>query len=615
MTIDERISSELRRHVPEVDENLAWERIQSTAPVRHRVLARSLPIAVAALGVVFLGFALVRTFPWDPAPVAALQSPFRGTWVTTDADESTPTMVVQVSTDGVIEIVVLDDLASVCSGAASTMTGTGRLEGDNVLVILAPVLTCDDGTELQPSSGTPLEELREPTFTHDSESDTLTDNLGSRWSREVAEIPTISEMWPQSSLEEVQEAQELADIGDPDYVWQVDPEIANGNSPEAEIVTRFIHEELGWEEFIFNPHVGWDAPDSNLNFIRCAPGGTNPVYPDDEYAGRCAPTIDELQYETVIIDLAQPIRSEGSGIWVVSEWRMGPPFSQRAPSTDEVTALMEDFLQARIDGEGAEQYVDVFDGELPLLNATSSGAPYERFEIERLRGPEWPYGETEFKARMFAGDTVVEQRFSTPGDGRLGIEYFARGNAAASTTENGQPLPVPYDIFDDGVITLHAPWPWRLPWGSDWGLLIDHDTTFDHIQLLRDPVPVGTGCNAAGPALADAQALAESIRSDPDLVATAPVAVSLGGAEALWMDVETARAGGCDYAMVENFADEDRAWIHLAPGNRLRLYLLDLPEGLPTRVLAMAVIAPEERFEAVLETAEPILESIEFHTD
>jgi hypothetical protein len=44
----------------------------------------------------------------------------------------------------------------------------------------------------------------------------------------------------------------------------------------------------------------------------------------------------------------------------------------------------------------------------------------------------------------------------------------------------------------------------------------------------------------------------------------------------------------------------------------MRLYLLDLPEGVSTRILAIALIAPEERFESVVDAATPILESIEF---
>ena len=114
-----------------------------------------------------------------------------GTWVTSDADGSTLTMTVQVSSEGVVEIMVEDDLASVCSGAPSTMTGTGRLEGETQLVIPAPVLTCDDGSQPEALSGPPLEEqLQNLRFTYDAEGDTLTDDLGSSWSREGAEDPS-----------------------------------------------------------------------------------------------------------------------------------------------------------------------------------------------------------------------------------------------------------------------------------------------------------------------------------------------------------------------------------------------------------------------------------------
>jgi hypothetical protein len=627
MTIDERISSELRRHAPEVDEQAAWERLQSAAPVRHRVWARRLvPITVAGLGVLVLGLTLLLNFSWDPAPIAALQSPFRGIWFSTDDDGSAVTMTVDVSSDGVFEITALDDRASVCSGAPSTMTGTGRLEGETQLVIPAPVLTCDDGTEPQALDGGSLEDiLRDLTFTHVSENATLTDSLGSRWTREAAEEPdpdpTPPEgMWPQSSLEEVEQAQELADSGDPDYTWQVAPEIADGNNPnDWEIVTRFITEVLGWEHFLFNPHIGWDEASANLHYMRCATGETNPIYPDDEYAGRCAPTIDERQYETVIVDLAQPVRSDPTGLWVVSGWTMGAPFSQMVPPTDEAHALVEDFLQARIEGEGAEKYF--VPGEevretSALLYETSAGVPYDRFEFEQVGDPQWPFGSMEFKARLFAGDTVVEQIFSTPYDGRLGLEYHSLGDVAP-TTENGQPLAVPYDFFD-GEMTMLAPHPWRIPWMNYWGLMVDQGVTHDRIQLLTNPVPVGTGCEV-GAAAADAETLAGIIRADPDLETTEPVAVSLGEADGISMDVVAASgASVCDYwpapLLLSSTTEQLPASMELPPGTWVRLYLLDLPEGLSARILAIAVLAPETRFESVMEAAAPILDSLEFHT-
>ena len=58
----------------------------------------------------------------------------------------------------------------------------------------------------------------------------------------------------------------------------------------------------------------------------------------------------------------------------------------------------------------------------------------------------------------------------------------------------------------------------------------------------------------------------------------------------------------------------ERAPFFAAPfvGDRARLYLLDLPGG-SARVLAIAVITDVDSFETVLESAAPIVDSIEFH--
>ena len=231
-----------------------------------------------------------------PTP-ATPESPFLGTWVTLDCDGSTPTMTIRGAGDNSVEMLVHDDYASVCSGAPSTMTGTGRLEGTTTMIVPSPVLTCDDGSGPEALSGPPLEEqLRDLTFVHDPESDTLTDNLGSYWNREGAEDPSpeptqstvpapgpetiATGMWPQTNLEEVQEAQELADAGDPDYTWQLDAALAaNGEPWGAEIFARFIEEELGWEEFsVGNPgYASGEGVYEEVVFIRCAPGETNPL--------------------------------------------------------------------------------------------------------------------------------------------------------------------------------------------------------------------------------------------------------------------------------------------------------------------------------------------------
>jgi hypothetical protein len=44
----------------------------------------------------------------------------------------------------------------------------------------------------------------------------------------------------------------------------------------------------------------------------------------------------------------------------------------------------------------------------------------------------------------------------------------------------------------------------------------------------------------------------------------------------------------------------------------MRLYLIDMPEGSSMRILAIAIVAPEARFDAVIEAATPVMDSIEF---
>jgi len=577
------------------------------------------PLAATLLLVAALGTALAVGSGILRLPLVN-DSPFHGIWVSTsDNDGGIQTMYVRVSAGGGVEITVHDNVAAACSGTRSAMTGTGRIEGGTQLVIPAPVYTCDDGSEPRALSGPPLEEqLRNLTFVHDPENDVLTVRTGSVWRRPGA--PDPSSAWPQTSLEEVREAQRLADAGDPAYTWQVDPEM-EANVPNVQIVERFLREELGWEQFLFNPWVGWDETFSNLTYIRCASGGTNPLYPNDEWGGGCAPTIDDLRYETVQIDLAQPARQGPSGIWVVTRWATISPFEQVVPPVAEAETLLEDFLQARIEGESAEEHVDLGRddhvlGGLPLLYATSTGAPYERYEFERAAGPHWPFGSMEFKVRLFAegGETAVEQRFLINNEtGRLRLGYRDGGDTAP-TTENGQAVPVTY-LFLDGEVTGAAAWPWEETWFNTWGLLLGGSLE-ERLELIGDPWPVETGCGP-GPAPANAEALARTIRSDPDLEATAPVAVRVGGIEALEMDVVAAPGASVCEAVPAPMvlkADKDESYHGLAAerGSRIRLYLLDLPEGSSIRILAIAIVAPEARFERVMEAAAPVLDSLEF---
>jgi hypothetical protein len=359
---------------------------------------------------------------------------------------------------------------------------------------------------------------------------------------------------------------------------------------------------------------------SRVDFIRCAPGRTNPVYPNDPSGGGCAPTLDEFRYKTVRIEMAQPGRQGATGIWVVTRWEMIEPFEQVVPPSEaETTALLEAFLQARIDGEGAGEYVDtqaLGGKKIPFLYATPIGASYERSEFEVVEGPLWPNGRTRFKVRLFAedGQTVVEQFFQMDHVDR-GLWYEDQtggsdGSDGPGTTVNGQVVPVPYSLFD-GEVTLHMTYPWRAmplddPDDESSRFSLWNDETEGALKLLG-PGPVMNGCQQ-GQAPADAQALARAIRSNPDLEATAPVAVSVGGIPALQMDVTTA------LSICPSDALPKVAEVALDSQLRIRLYLLDLPQGSSARILAIAFIAQKESFERVVESAAPIVDSIEFHT-
>ncbi len=629
-------------------------------PARRR-LAATIALGAAAAAVLAVALTAVIRIEDEhdladvPPPTLAAttvttgpqSTPFEGTWVSTDADGSSPTM--EIARSGIdFEVVVRDDPASVCSGAPSTMTGTGRLDANGALVIPQPVLTCDDGRTPEALDGSSLEELlRDLTFLHDPQNYTLTDNLGSVWARVGGEgaspaPPASGGMWPQSSADEVSEAQELADAGDPAHTWQVDPQLASEegwghlNDPGAEIVERFLREELGWEEFVFDVFQeyvrdvgdGADGVHRGVTFLRCAPGAANPLYSagaDQLPGARCAPTIDELRYETVSVDLSQPDRLGPDGIWVVSGWRITEPFMQADPSVleAEATAHLENFLQARIDGEGAEGYIL---SEVPLLYATTAGARYERFEVDRVSEPRWPYGGMDFTVRLFAdgGETVVEQPISLEHDGfvesdglppRATLSYW--NNYPRETTENGQPVPVPYEFLDgdeflDGAVTVSAAAPWLRSLHFEAALALD-DQALERVALAVDSLQVS--CRPI-PAAADAAALAANLQADPDLVATAAVEVTIGGIAGLQMDLTLAAgASACPEDRLGSEPDpEDRirgTGFPLELGSRMRLHLLDLPEGSGTPILAIAVVAPDARFEAVVDAATPIIESIE----
>ena len=613
----------------------------------RRIRAGVLGVAVVVLAAI--GF--VRVLGSERTPASDPRSPFLGTWAGFDY-RGPQTMTIRVSDEGAVRIVVHDDgfvggtvAGDVCSGAPLTITGIGRFQGTTELVVPSPALACDDGSDLEAFSPPVEETLRNLTFVHHPESGAITDNLGVLWEREGAVRTVSGGMWPQSSLEEVRQAQELADAGDPRYTWQVVGPGPITDARQTEFITRFLQEELGWEEFDVSAFPGLYAgvPQDGLwemLAVRCAPGQTNPLYPQDPEGRECAPTIDEYRYETVMINAEAPVRMDDpSAIWVVTKWAVLQPTDVRVtgtnyrddsgavfrrqvqqvvpPSDADSTALVEAFLQARVDGEGAEEYLAPAASQVDLLYATTSGDPYERSEFEPVRGPVWPGGWREFKVRLFAegGSTVVEQSFLVERDeeGRLVLVYAALDPfEEVLTTENGGALAEPYE-FLDGEVTFAAAHPWEYSFagwhfGPSFETLLLENKYEQRFQVHADPRAVETGCRK-GRAPADAEALAEGIRSDPDLEATAPESVVVGGTPALRMDVVAAPgASVCDIVPAPMVLSD----IDLERGERMRLYLLDLPGG-PGRILAIAISAPEASFEQVVDAAGPIVDSFQFH--
>lgn len=121
----------------------------------------------------------------DPSAGDDQPPPFVGTWTNDlDADGGHQTMDVAALPDDEYRVTVRDDLASVCAGAPSTMTGVAQTRGPYLYVIDQPEFVCDDGSEPAALSGRPLEEqLQNLAFVHDPDLDEVRDSLGGVWTR------------------------------------------------------------------------------------------------------------------------------------------------------------------------------------------------------------------------------------------------------------------------------------------------------------------------------------------------------------------------------------------------------------------------------------------------
>lgn len=561
----------------------------------------------------------------SPEPTVAPATPadtFVGVWRPADPDDVSTMEIFIFGTNHFSLALRGEVAAAACGGGVPELVGTTESATSTSLVA---EMTCQDDTGVSIDENPMSVALDFDTATGD-----IVDSNGVVWQRQVE--PVRTPVWPQSTIEEVRVAQDRADAGDPDATWQLDPNLVDpsvAGEPGGKIVDRFLREVLGWDAYlrVSSEPDGPDGTFVDLNdrlYLRCEPGRTNPLYPpgpSPQLGEECAPTIDDLHYETVSVDLTQPVRKGPDGIWVVAQWNPAAPFEQTDPAVVEAAARagLDAFLATRVAGQGAERLVQLVGDveDVPLLYATSAGAPYERYEIEPAEPPRWPdANHWAFQARLFAdGDaTVIEQEFVWS-DGQVAMWDDA-------TIENGQPLVVASYTSPDGEVTISPPSTWDvwLPGAGDDGLDpvwfgMAKPNTADWPPLgsqsigLVDPVAYDWWCGERT-LPTGAAAIAQAVAADPNFETTDLVPARLGGLDALTLDV-TLAPGGAPCPRGEIIIAR---WIHeLRPGLRQRLYLVDLPDGMPVQTLAITLTAPEERFEEYIAETASIIESIELN--
>jgi hypothetical protein len=125
------------------------------------------------LGLLTIGVAASTVLGAPPATAA--QGPLAGTWTSTDTDGSNQTLTITGSGRRAYAVTYFDDAAtSLCDGAPAMVTGSGRVDGDDLFTRGAA--TCLPG-------GNRLRGVITIDYTYDAASDTLTDAFGIVWSR------------------------------------------------------------------------------------------------------------------------------------------------------------------------------------------------------------------------------------------------------------------------------------------------------------------------------------------------------------------------------------------------------------------------------------------------
>jgi len=150
---------------------------------------------------------------------------------------------------------------------------------------------------------------------------------------------------------------------------------------------------------------------------------------------------------------------------------------------------------------------------------------------------------------------------------------------------------------------------------------------------MADPAWVSPECQDRGTP-ADAGALVETIQSDLGDAVSAALPVTAGDAHGQALDLKIS-AGSTICAPATDAGDplrnaplqalfsdavgstftfaDGKSIEGPASGEWMRLYLFDMPKGSSNRILAIAIVAPEARFDHTVSSAQAILDSIQFH--
>jgi hypothetical protein len=121
---------------------------------------------------VLLAAGAVSTAP----PAAAAQGSLSGEWASIDLDGSNQTLRITGTGSPTYAMLLEDDATSeVCGGAPAALVGTGRLDGDELL--MRGIIVCLPGGNALPG------EHLDFSFEYDAAADTLTDFTGVVWHR------------------------------------------------------------------------------------------------------------------------------------------------------------------------------------------------------------------------------------------------------------------------------------------------------------------------------------------------------------------------------------------------------------------------------------------------